>query len=129
MGTFDTDQLSRRIEEVIQEHLVASERAAAEALSRAFAARRRAASFRSRAVAERGEARRRRSRSELAEVVDRLYQAVCARPGEAMAVLALEVGHTPRALNRPMSQLRQKGLVRSVGQRHLTRYFPLSPKG
>ena len=128
MPTYDTERLSRRIEQVIQEHLEASERAAAEAIARAFAGRRPAQRFAA-AVAQRGESRRRRSASELASVANRLYRAVCAKPGESMAVLALEIGHAPRELNRPMNQLREQGLVRSVGQKHLTRYFPLSAKG
>ena len=43
-----------------------------------------------------------------------------------MAVLAAEIGSSPRELNRPVTQLRSAGQVRSVGQRHLTRYFPMA---
>jgi len=46
-----------------------------------------------------------------------------------MRVLGQELGQPPRALNRPMDHLRQQGRVRSAGQRHMTRYYPLSPKG
>jgi hypothetical protein len=127
MPTFDIEQLSRRIEQVIHEHLAASERAAAEAISRAFGAK-----GRQRTVTPpppRGEARRRRSSAELAAVGDLLYQAVCRTPGESMAVLARALELRPQVLNRPMNQLRSKGLIRSVGQKHQTRYFPLSAKG
>ncbi len=41
-----------------------------------------------------------------------------------MAVLAPAVGATPRELHRPMATLKRDGRVRSVGQRHQTRYYP-----
>ena len=61
----------------------------------------------------------------MAALCERLYQAVCAKPGEGMVVLATDIGASPRELNRPMAQLKGAGKVRSVGQRNLTRYFPL----
>jgi hypothetical protein len=57
---------------------------------------------------------------------ERFYAAVCAHPGEGMSVLAGIVGATARELNRPAVVLRRRGLVRSVGQRHATRYFPIN---
>lgn len=45
-----------------------------------------------------------------------------------MVVLAADVGSSPRQLSRPMTQLKRLGRVRSVGQRHVTRYFPLAVK-
>jgi len=56
---------------------------------------------------------------------DRLYQAVCTKPGESKAVLAAAVGVSARELDRPMNHLKKAARVRSVGERHLTRYFPL----
>jgi hypothetical protein len=67
----------------------------------------------------------RRTPKEMAAVVERLYQAVCSKPGESKAVLAAEMRMPARELNRPMELLRRDGKVRSVGARHLTRYFPL----
>ena len=61
----------------------------------------------------------------MAEVSERLYQTVCAKPGESKAALAAEVGMSMHELDKPMSHLRNAGKVRTVGQRHLTRYFPL----
>jgi hypothetical protein len=61
---------------------------------------------------------------EVSAVAERLYRAVCAHPGESMAVLADELGAPARELHRPMALLKQAGRVRSVGQRHQTRYFP-----
>jgi hypothetical protein len=43
-----------------------------------------------------------------------------------MTVLAARVGQKPRALNRPMLQLKKAGRVRSAGERYLTRYFPMA---
>ena len=67
----------------------------------------------------------RRTPAEMAAVDGRLYEAVCAKPGESKAVLAAEVGMSARELDRPMSHLKDAGKVRTVGQRHLARYFPL----
>jgi len=41
-----------------------------------------------------------------------------------MATLADEMGVPAATLQRPMAQLRSEGRVRTVGERHLTRYFP-----
>jgi hypothetical protein len=126
-NTTSIQDLSKKIEEVIQEHIAASHRAATAALERAFAGATleptKAGGAR-RARAE-GVSARRRASQEMSAVGVRLYQAVCAKPGAAMTVLAADVGATPRALNRPMMHLKRAGKVRSVGQRHLTRYFPL----
>ncbi len=59
---------------------------------------------------------------------ERLYEAVCANPGALMSVLAAQVGATARALHRPAMVLKRAGRVRSVGQRQLTRYFPMAAK-
>jgi len=66
----------------------------------------------------------RRSAVELSALGERLHEAVCAHPGETMSVLAPKLGKTPRELQRPMTVLKRANRVRSVGQRHLTRYFP-----
>ncbi len=62
----------------------------------------------------------------MARLGERLYETVCAKPGETMAVLAADLGATPRELWRPMSQLKRDGRVRSVGARSFTRYFPMA---
>jgi hypothetical protein len=60
----------------------------------------------------------------VAALSERLYDAVCAQPGETMAMLAPELGSSPRELHRPMAALKRAGRVRSAGQRHQTRYYP-----
>lgn len=66
----------------------------------------------------------RRSAEEMARVAEQLYELVCAQPGESMMRFAEQTGLRTRDLHRPMSKLKAEGRVRSVGQRHLTRYFP-----
>jgi len=41
-----------------------------------------------------------------------------------MVELAEQIDADVRSLQRPMAKLRESGRVRSVGQRHLTRYHP-----
>ena len=115
--------LSDQIEKLVREHVEASRRAAAAAVERAFAS----STTRPRAQPTQATPRatgRRRPATELATLSERLYESVCAQPGETMAVLAPEVGKTPRELHRPMAVLKHAGRVRSVGQRHQTRYYP-----
>ncbi len=66
----------------------------------------------------------RRTASELAEVSDALCERVRVQPGASMVELAEQMGADTRSLQRPMAKLRAAGRVRSVGQRHLTRYYP-----
>ena len=122
--TTTIDQLSKRIEQVIQEHLAASQQAATDAITRSFGV----ATGRARRErrASRPSGTRYRARSELAALGEQFYRAVCAKPGETMTVLAADIGSSSRELSRPVAQLKSMGQVRSVGQRHLTRYFPMA---
>jgi hypothetical protein len=119
--------LDQRIEQLVREHIAAVQRSAREALERGFAGT--AVVTRKPAKAAAGittaaQSGKRRAPAEMSAVAERLYRAVCAHPGESMAALAKELGAAPSELQRPMTLLRQAGRVRSVGQRHLTRYFP-----
>lgn len=121
-------EFEERIEQLVREHIVQLQRSAREALERAFASTepsptRKAASARTAVRAAAG-ASKRRAPAEVSAVGERLYQAVCAHPGESMATLAKELEMAPRELQRPMALLREAGRVRCVGQRHLMRYFP-----
>jgi hypothetical protein len=127
--TTSTQDLGRRIEQVVEEHIAESRRAAQEAVVRAFAtANRRPSSAKSAPRATTGRTFERRSPEEVAALGERLYGAVCTNPGAAMAVFAAEIGATVRELNRPMTLLKRAGRVRSVGARHRTRYFPMAGK-
>ena len=128
MTTTNVQDLSSQIEQVVQAHIAASHRAASAAVERAFVTAAGAPSRPPRSSRS-GKTSPRRSRADIAALGEQLYRVVCAKPGEAMAVFAAEIGVSPRDLERPMTQLRRVGRVRSVGQRHLTRYFPLVSEG
>ena len=121
------EDLAHRIEQLVREHLEATRRAAAAAVERAYSSDLAAARARTRRETARSPSRAsngRRSPAELSALSERLHEAVCAQPGETMSVLAPALGKTPRELQRPMMALKREGRVRSVGQRHQTRYFP-----
>jgi acyl-CoA reductase-like NAD-dependent aldehyde dehydrogenase len=122
MTTKTIEDLQGRIEQLVREHLAAQRKAAAAAVERAFSAA--AAPSRPRSSGRGGW--RRRPPTEMAALAERLYEAVRAKPGETMTVIAAHVGQTPLALSRPMALLKKSGRVRSAGQRHLTRYFPMA---
>lgn len=127
MSTTNFEHLTKQIERVVQEHMASSQRAAEDAVAHAFAA----AVGRARRVqplSQPGAGGRRRTAAEIAARAEQLYHAVCAKPGETMAVLAASVGAPARELERPMACLRRNGRVRSAGLRHLTRYFPMADK-
>src|SRR5690606_33052362 len=67
-----------------------------------------------------------RSPDEVAALAERLYAAICAQPGAGMVALAKEVGASVRELHHPMTRLKARGRIRSVGKRRLTRYFPMA---
>lgn len=66
----------------------------------------------------------RRTAADLAGVCDALCDVVRAHPGASIVALAEKMGAEAQTLRRPMATLRATGRVRSVGQRHLTRYYP-----
>jgi hypothetical protein len=124
-NTTSNQALADRIERLVQEHITATRKSAQEALERAFAA---AATTQPAKAPRQGPKTsgggKRRAPAEVAALGERIYQAVCAKPGETMTVLAADVGASARELHRPMALLKQAGRVRSAGARHLTRYFP-----
>ena len=126
--TTTTKSLEQKIEsavaQLVREHLAACEAAAEGAVRAAFGRASKPTATSSRRRPTRSPTRR-RSPEVLADLQERLYQAICQHPGEKMAVIAPVVGATARELNRPATTLRRDGRVRSVGQRHSTRYFPL----
>lgn len=66
----------------------------------------------------------RRTAGQLDEICEDLCKLVRARPGESLVTLADDMGVAAASLKRPMAKLRADGRVRTVGERHLTRYFP-----
>ena len=130
MTNTSIQNLEKEIEQLVRKHVEACEIAAAAAVQRAFGAARRSRAerpaSRKRSVPKPGAMNNRRSAAELAKLGERLYAAVCDKPGETMHVIAAEVGASPRELQRPMFLLKQAGKVRSAGQRSFTRYFPMA---
>lgn len=125
--TNTNEDLGKRIEKLVAEHIAATRKVAQEAVERALAASGVTARVAARPVRVRaGVKGKRRASSELAELGERFYRALCNKPGETMAVLAVDVGATPQELHRAVAGLKQAGRVRAVGQRSQTRYFPLS---
>ena len=128
-NTTNPQDLCKRIEHLVEEHISATRVAAQAALDRAFATTTASASVgRSRPTAAPARSRvgARRTADEIGTLSERLYEAVCRMPGETMTVIAPTVGATARELNRPMLRLKHGGRVRSVGTRHGTRYFPMA---
>ena len=68
----------------------------------------------------------RRTAAELGEVSEALCEVVRAHPGASMVAVAEKMGTEMRKLLRPMAQLKSAGRIRTVGQRHLTRYYPVA---
>ena len=123
-NTSSAQDLGQRIEQLIQEHLATSRVFAQEAVARAFGAHTISASRVARPV--KTNPGKKRPSADIAALGERFYRAVCAKPGESMTVLAAGVGASARELHRSVTLLRRANRIRAVGNRHLTRYFPMA---
>jgi phosphoglycerate-specific signal transduction histidine kinase len=121
MATKTIEGLQHEIEQLVREHVAGQQRAVMAAVQRAFVSE----ASPKREPSVRTSKQRRRRAGEMSELQERLYQAVVANAGETITTIAAHVGQPPAALNRPMFHLKREGRVRSAGQRHLTRYFPM----
>jgi predicted Zn-dependent protease len=125
--TNTNEDLGKRIEQMIAEHIAATRREAQEAVERALTASGAAPTVAAQRVRVRAEGSgKRRATADIAALGERFYRVVCSKPGETMTVLAAQVGASPRELQRAVAGLKQAGRVRAVGQRSQTRYFPLA---
>lgn len=122
MTTKIPETLETMIERLVREHLAGQQLAAREALERAFSL----AAPGQRTAPRRRATYRRRSPTEIAQLAERVLEAVRACPGETMTVIAARVGERPRVLLQPMMHLKDAGRVRSAGERNRTRYFPMA---
>ena len=122
-NTKSHQDLAEGIERLVQEHIESTRISAQQAVERAFAGAGPSPRRAPRSTKP-SDTRKRRASSEVAALGERLYKAVCATPGAPMTVLSREIGASARELHRPMSVLKRSGRVRSVGERHATRYFP-----
>jgi predicted HTH transcriptional regulator len=121
--TANTDDLCSRIETLIQDHIAASQQAATAAIQRAFAATPQKVPLNQR----RGKRApvTYRSKEMLLQLQDRIYTQLSASPGMGAADLSAQLGVSAKDMHRPIAKLKEAGLVRSVGQRSETRYFPV----
>ena len=121
MTTKIPETLEMKIERLVREHLAGQQLAARAAVERAFSL--------ATPAPRRTTSRRRvtyRRREEVAELAERLFEAVRSLPGETMTVIAARVGEAPQMLHRPMMHLKGAGRVRCAGERNFTRYFPMA---
>ena len=123
--------LAEQIEALVRQHVDALRTTATAAVTRAFAAAQpcepaRGSTHAPKAARRRKTAAPRRASDELVALGERFYAALCRQPGETMAVLAPQVGEAPRVMQVAVARLRRTGRIRAVGQRHQTRYFPMS---
>ena len=121
------EELGEYIDKAVGLYVAEAHEAAFQALERAFVANsavtQRPSTTR-RANSKPKGGTKRRSAQQLAELKVRLAELVRAKPGESMVTFSTELGIPVRELQRPMSMLKSEGLVRTVGRRQLTRYFP-----
>jgi len=126
MNTTNTIQsLQSQVEQLVRAHMAAYEREVTAAVQRAFASASKPGQPSRSRPARRAQSRR-RGPEEVATLAERLHAAVCEHPGERMKILAVEVGESARALQRPMFTLKKAERVRSMGERDRTRYFPMA---
>ncbi len=118
-----TEKIEDLVRELADEQMVQLRQAVVATVVGALAGAKTATKSATKKKATRRTAGRRRNPAEVTALSERLHKAVCARPGEAMVVFATELGVTVRELHRPMANLKRAGQVRSVGERHRTRYF------
>jgi hypothetical protein len=121
MTTKSPETLEAKVERLVREHLAEQQLAVKAALERAFAV-----PPTPRTTVRRRTPYRRRARAEVADLAERLFEAVKDCPGETMTVIAPRIGEKPRALERPMKHLKAAGRVRTAGERNFTRYFPMT---
>ena len=122
--TTTLEQLTKRIEQLMREHVAGVQLAAVEAVARAVVRENRmgrAQQSTSRSTAS----KQRRAEGEIVALSQQLYEKVNKKPGELMAVYAAELNSSASELQMPMRRLRNDERVRSIGARHQTRYFPL----
>jgi hypothetical protein len=125
------EQLASAIESLVASYLEEVRQAAQEAversLSRQAVARRPAKDKGHRSSAPSSETKR-RTTAEIDATSERLCALVRAQPGASIITLAEELGLPASTLQRPMAKLRDESRVRTVGQRHMMRYFPAVAK-
>ena len=118
------ERIQKLVGELVEAHMKETQAAVVAAVMRGFGA----PATRVKPASSKGTKTRsfngRRAPEEVSALAERLYELVCARPGEPMVSFATELGKTARELHRPMTTLKKSGRVRSAGARNRTCYFP-----
>src|SRR5260370_360575 len=114
--TNSIEDLSEGIERLVREHIAAIHASARAAIGRAFTSTV-AAGPKARAGRVKRATGQKRASTDIAALGERFYDAVSAKPGETMVVLAREVGASASELHRSVTLLRRAGRVRAVGHR------------
>jgi hypothetical protein len=125
------EQLASAIESLVASYLDEVRDLAQEALQRSLSRKavgRRPGKDKGQRSAAPGSETKRRTAAAIDATSEQLCALVRARPGESILTLAEEMGVPASALQRPMAKLRVESRVRTVGQRHLMRYFPTVTK-
>lgn len=122
------EQLANAIESLVTSYIDEVRQAAQQAIERSLcrpvAVRRQLKASGSQRSPASESSIKRRTTAQLDQTCEKLCTLVRARPGESIVVLAEELGESALTLQRPMAKLRAEGRVRSVGERHMMRYFP-----
>lgn len=113
-------KLGNAIEKLIRENLAEQKNELLNSIARAFGKNMKVSRATNSGV------RVRRTQEELESIASRLLTAVKNNPGETMKVLAAAVGMSAIELCRPQAILKKRKQIRTVGQRSLMRYFPMS---
>jgi hypothetical protein len=132
MTAFDITTIEASVEALIRQQVAAYEAQLREALARTLATPRSASSRRTasrpKAAPKRSAARERpRAPEELEALAELFFAAVEAAPGETMMTHAAKLGLRTQELRQPVLRLKQAGRIKSVGEQHRTRYYPMTP--
>ena len=119
------EDLCQSIEHLIHEHLQACRAEVSATIERTFQSASRTKRQAKATQTQTRESGPRRTEAELMAIAERFYDLLCKQPGEKMVALAAQLELTPRELHRPVTRLKRAKLVRTVGQRGHTRYYPI----
>ena len=118
-------RLNEAIESAVEQIVAASHAAAVAAVDRAFGRTNPPGSRATAAISRRRSNAPRRTQDEIAELAQRFLEVAREAPGETMAVLAPRLGVPSTRLQIPIAHLKKEGQIKTTGQRHFKRYFPV----
>jgi len=118
------ERIEKLVHDLVETHMQETRAAVLAAVARGFETPQLAATQPRAAKSKSRPFNGRRSGGQIAALAERLFELVCAKPGDSMVTFATELGVTSQQLDRPMKMLKNAGRVRSVGERNRTCYFP-----